>query len=312
MRNVRTIKTSRTPRTARTARTAHDMYSDLNQPIRSQNRTPLAPTAPAYTPRPRISTKRQFTDTTMFRSVDDKTQTVDYLINSGRKTKAAEIQAWIDEFSPSPIEILRKIAQVSQPHTHLLNLICDELEKFPPEKLKDPIVELNDDAFDQIAGIKIKSHDLEGEIEDLKLEENELQDRLKEAKEKLAKTKDEYERYSRLVQMTTFDSYDNEIEMQKRQKEVEMLTKKPKNDEDSLKYNALWGENNHLRDETQKLINKIEEQRKLHQEFTHRWALKQASKKELPHIQSTIDENFLNLNTVTPPKDSNNANGSEK
>lgn len=303
MRSVRTIRTSKTPRTARTARAARDMYCDLNQPIRSQNRTPLAPTAPAYTPRPRISTQRQFTDTTMFRSVDDKTQTVDYLINSGRKTKAAEVQAWIDEFSPSPIEILRKIAQVSQPHTHLLNLICDELEKFPPEKLKDPINELNDDAIDQIAGIKIRSHDLEGEIEDLKIEENELQIKLKEAKENLAKTKDEYDRYKRLVEMATFDSYDKEEEMKKRQKEVEMLTKKPKNDEDSLKYNALWGENNHLRDETQKLINKIEQQRKLHQEFTHRKALKEAAKTDLPHIQSTIDENFPSLNSITPSND---------
>lgn len=295
MRNVRTIRTSRTPRTARTAR---DMYCDLNQPIRSQNRTPLTPSAPAYTPRPRVSTQRQFTDTTLFRSVDDKTQTVDYVINSGRKTKAAEVQQWIDEFSPSPIEILRKIAQVSQPHAHLLNLICDELEKFPPEKLRDPINELNDDAFDQIAGIKIRSHDLENEIEDLKLEENELKAKLKESKENLAKIKDEYDRYTRLVQMASFDSYENDEEMKKRQKEVEMLTKKPKNDEDSIKYNALWGENNHLRDETQKLINKIDEQRKLHQEFTHRQALKKAAKNQLPHIQSTIDESFLNLNSV--------------
>lgn len=98
--------------------------------------------------------------------------------------------------------------------------------------------------------------------------------------------------------MASFDSYENDEEMKKRQKEVEMLTKKPKNDEDSIKYNALWGENNHLRDETQKLINKIDEQRKLHQEFTHRQALKKAAKNQLPHIQSTIDESFLNLNSV--------------
>lgn len=287
------MKTTRTIRTARTPRTTREIYSDLNQPIRSKNRAPLAPTPPAYTPRPRVHTQRQYTDTTAFRSIDDKTQTVEYVINSGRKTKAAQVQNWIDEFQPSPIEILRKIAEVSQPHQKLLTLICNELEKFPPDKLKDPISELNNDAFDEIAGIKIRSHDLEGEIENLKYEEDDLKRQLKEAEDDLQKTKEEYERYKRLVDMSTFNHFDNEQETKKRNDQVQMLTTKLRNDDESVQYNALWGENKHLSDETKKLESKIEQQRKLHEEFIHKRALKIAEKRTKPAIEQAEDDEYF-------------------
>ncbi|OHT07180.1 hypothetical protein TRFO_01314 [Tritrichomonas foetus] len=297
MKSVRTFRTARTPRTARTG---PEIYMDLNNPVRNKTRTPLAPAPPAYTPRPRVHTQRQFTDTTSFRAVDEKTHSVESVINSGRKSKAAQVQAWIDEFNPSPIEVLRKIAQVSQPHQHLLNLICDELEKYPPEKLKDPIHELNDDAFDQITGIKIRSQDLEGETEELRIEEEELKRKLKEAEDNLAKTKDEYDRYKRLVSMSTFTSYEKEQEALKTNHQVELLTTKPVNTNDSKRYNSIWGENNHLRDETKKLQKKIDQERSKHHEYTQRKAMKIAEKRNVPLVESTTDEEFLKMNTVTP------------
>ena len=294
MRNVRTIKTARTPRGTM------DIYTELNQPMKTRRGTPLAPNPPTLTPRPRVPQKKQLSDTTSFRMVDEHLHSVETIINTGRKTKAQQIQAWIDEFNPPPIEVLRKIAQVSQPHQHLLNLICDELEKFPPEKLKDPIHELNDDALDQISGIKSRSHDLEDQTKELKGEEAELRKRLKAAEENLKKTKEEYDRYLKLVEMSTFDEYKKEVEMKKKAQQVEMLNIKTSNDDESFKYNSIWGENNYLREETKKLQDQIEKQRKLHEEFNHRRAMKLAEKRYVPLKDKTKDEEFLNNHTVTP------------
>lgn len=268
----------RVPRTARTPRTANNLFSDLNQPIRNRTRTPVVSDVPVQTPRPRIYSQRSVTDTTGFKSVSENTKSIDVLMSSARRDKAAQIQSWIEYENPKPLEILRKIAEVSPPHNRILTLICDELSKFPPSSLQEPIFDLNDDAADQMAEIHMKARTITRETEDLEREEADLLSQLEAAKKAHSKAQAEHDRMKHLLEISTFNEYEKE-QREQRLREQERQGKPSSVDyKDSNRYNELWGENRHLKNEMEKLTAKIDEHRKFHKEFTKRRAEEKAEK----------------------------------
>jgi hypothetical protein len=212
------------------------------------------------------------TDATAFRSVDDTTISLDVIISSARKDKAAQVQAWIDEFHPPPIEILRKIAEVSPPHQRVLTLICDELAKFPPANLQEPILDVRDDAAAQISDIKARLNSLLRRTEELEGEEDELQLQLARAKERHAEAKIEYDRYLRLIGVSSFNAIEAE-RLQQRRDDSESMSKPTEEHRESTRYNELWGENRHLKAEIEKIQAKIDDQRAYHVEYARKKAM---------------------------------------
>lgn len=285
-------------RTPRTSRTIPEIYIDLNQPIRSKTRTPVEPAAAYPSPRPRILSSRTTTDTSTFRSVDDRTQRLETIIASSRREKSQQLQQWIEEFKPTPIEVLRKIAAVSDPHRSVLTLIADELSRFPPNALIDPLDEMNCDAMDEIANIKIKSHDLQRHMRELETEEKDLKRKLQEALDKQEKARQEYERYKKLIEVSTFNSHKEDIEEEQRCNEERIMKQNQANSEESVRYNQLWGENKHLRNETAKIQGKIDEQRKYHQEFTTRRAMEIFDSRQIQEVEPILENEFISASSL--------------
>jgi hypothetical protein len=217
--------------------------------------------------------RRTPTDATTFRSVDDTTISLDTIISSARKDKAAQVQAWIDQFHPPPIEILRRIAEVSPPHQRVLTLISAELSKFPPANLQEPILDVRDDAIDQMSNIKSRLNGVLRQTEELEGEEEELQLQLTRAKGRQAEAKREYDRYVRLIGVSTFNAIEAE-RLQKRRDDSEQQMAKPADEHsESTRYNELWGENRHLKAEIEKLKAKIDDQRAYHVEYSRKKAI---------------------------------------
>jgi regulator of replication initiation timing len=251
----------------RAARTARNLYAELNQPIRNQGRAPLPPEPPAASPRPRIVAGKALTDTARFRSVEDRTLSLESIISSARRGSAADIQAWIEGHDPSPIAILRRIASVSPPHERVLTLIADELARFPLGSLEEPIFELNDDAMDEISDIQGRIHDLARETEALEQEEELLKGQLAEARAARAEVQSEWERYRNLIGRSTFTPQgDAERDAQQRRAEA-LILRGDEEHERSVTYNQLWGANKFLKGETEALQAKINEQRAYHASY---------------------------------------------
>ena len=72
-------------------------------------------------------------------SIRREIQSIDAIISAARRDKAAQIQSWIDATGPTPMQILRRIAEESPPHAGVLTLICDELEKSILSKMADEV-----------------------------------------------------------------------------------------------------------------------------------------------------------------------------
>jgi cell shape-determining protein MreC len=213
--------------------------------------------------------------------VEDTTVSLDVIISSARRGKAADVQAWIDEFHPEPIEVLRRIASVSPPHQRILTLISDELARFPPANLPEPILDLADDAVDQISDISQRLRDLTKETEDLENEEKLLNTQLMRAKERQAEAKREYERYCHLIGVSSFGLREEERLEERRQESEMEIAKITDTPTETARYNELWGENRHLRNEIGKLQAKIDEQREYHREY--------ALRKAMAVVQSRLD-----------------------
>jgi cell division septum initiation protein DivIVA len=253
--------------TARGDRSARELFLDLNQPIRSKTRPQVAPDPPVPPPRPRIPPQKLSTDACRFRSVDDKTLSIDSIIKSTRRDRASELQSWIDSDNPPPIDILRRIAALSPPHSRVLTLIADELSRFPAADLREPLVDLDADAVDELTSVAVRTHDLTRRAEELQREAEALRAQLARAIERRDAARTEWERYRRLIDAATFHEVGNRGTGSTRVQTGEGGRA------EATMYNGLWGENKHLRGEIEKIDIQIEEHRKYHREYTAQRAL---------------------------------------
>jgi hypothetical protein len=254
-------------RTARGDRSARELFIDLNQPIRSKTRPPVAPDPPIPAPRPRIPPQKLSTDACRFRSVDDKTLSIDAIINSTRREKASELQPWIDSEDPTPIDILRRIAAASSPHSRVLTLIADELSRFPAADLREPLADLDADAVDELTSVAVRTHDLTRRAEELQGEADALRAQLARAIERRDAARTEWERSKRLIDAATFHEVADTGDARSR------ADAGGGGRAETAMYNELWGENKHWRGEIEKIDIQIEEHRKYHREYTARRAL---------------------------------------
>jgi regulator of replication initiation timing len=156
-----------------------------------------------------------------------------------------------------------------------LTLIADELAKFPPSALQEPILDMNDDAIDQISAIKSRMYDLSRETEKLEQEEEILKQKLADAQQRQAEVKKEWERYKHLIASSTFEDIDRESIEARRKEEEELIARGDHEHDKSISYNELWGANKFLKGETEKLQAKINEQRAYHEQYIAKKAIAQ-------------------------------------
>ena len=266
-------------------RKVKDLYLELNAPIRSRERTPLPPppkTARSY----QTTTKpvKKSINAASFRKVDNTTQGIDQIIATSRKTREEQVQKFINDFNPKPLQVLQKIAQVSDMHSSILNRIIDELKQYPEEDLEDPIADLGRDAITRITSIKLKIIDLDNEIADMKNEESVLMMELEDAKKENEEARVEYDKFNTLINQSTFDIFNAEAKEKEIQEQIEK-TNPTKIKEDSTKYNTLWGEGKHLRSEIKKVENQIKEERKFQLLHAERMAQKQSETKKVQEVE---------------------------
>ncbi|EAY15123.1 hypothetical protein TVAG_392400 [Trichomonas vaginalis G3] len=237
------------------------LYEDLNNPIRSRDRNPLPPppksartiSTTSRTARPSFNPKN-------FHQVENSTVSVENVIITSRKDKEDQVQAFIDEFHPPPIQILQKIAQVSKNHKSVLLKIINELKQYKEENLHEPVADLSNDAITKITSLRLKTIDMDREIDESRNLNTILYEELEDAKKKLEKAQQEYNRIKTVYDASSFTIYDSTRNEKEIQKELDALPKKPSQKE-TMKYNALWGENKHLKSEIQKTLDKLGEER---------------------------------------------------
>lgn len=111
-----------------------DLYVRLNQKNRTTKRTSRTQQQPKmHLPQTNLSHNEN-------QSIKIDSQTVESVISSTRKIRENEIQQWIDQEHPGPIEVLKRISEVSIPHHSVLTKIISELENIisnplPPSEM---------------------------------------------------------------------------------------------------------------------------------------------------------------------------------
>ena len=264
-------------------RTPKAIYAELNRPIRGGSREPVEPGRPARTPRPRRMWQKTATDTRRFAKVNEYSQTLEGMMATKRRGRAARVMEWIEECRPGPIEILRRIASESAVHERVLSLICDELEKFPPGSLEEG--EIEDGTLEELNGIKVRSCDMQRYARDLEREEDELLDCLEEVKQKKRAADEERRLLQGLLEASTFAAFEQEKEENAEIGQV--IEKKQKK---SPVYNELWGVNRHLREELEKLQQMIDAHRKYHEEFTTARAMGVVKSRMIQDVELITEE----------------------
>ena len=224
------------------------------------------------------------TDTRRFTKVNEYSQTLEGMMATKRRGRVARVMEWIEECRPGPIEILRRIASESAVHARVLSLICDELEKFPPGSLEEG--ETEDGTLEELNGIKVRSCDMQRYARDLEREEDELLERLEEVKEKKRAADEERRLLQRLLEASTFAAYDREKEENEERGQVQGEERKQR----SPVYNELWGVNRHLREELEKLQQRIDAQRKYHEEFTTARAMGVVKSRMIQDVELVVEE----------------------
>lgn len=237
------------------------LYEDLNNPIRSRERNPLPPPPKsARTITSNLKTSRPHFNPKNFKQVESSTINVETVIMTSRKDKEHQVQDFIDQFRPPPIQILQKIAQVSQSHRSILNRIIDELKQYKEESLQEPLSDLSNDAITKITTLRLKTIDMDREIQDNRSGNTVLYEELEDAKRQLEKARIEYNRIKVVYDASSFETYNANNTEKEIQRELSAIPKK-QNQQETMKYNALWGENKHLKTELQKTIDKLDEER---------------------------------------------------
>ena len=271
-------------------RNINDLYSELNAPIRNRERAPLPPST--KTPKSFFQSNRpvkKTTNTSTFRKVENSTINVENVLLSSRKSKEEQVQKFINEFNPKPIQVLQKIAQVSDMHTSLLTKIITELQAYPEDDLGDPLAELGRDAITEITAAKLRTIDLDNESPELDDEINQLTKELDVVREAKERAQVENERFKTLISKSTFEVFDAEERERQIERQIEIMKPK-KDDEDTNKYNALWGETRHLTSEIQKLETLIKEERNFQIDHAIRMAEKMMNQPKPDTSMEEIDD----------------------
>ena len=271
-------------------RNINDLYSELNAPIRNRERAPLPPST--KTPKSFYQSNRPVKKTTnamAFRKVENSTINVENVLLSSRKSKEDQVQKFINEFNPKPLQVLQKIAQVSDMHKSILTKIISELQNYPEEDLGDPLAEIGRDAITEITAAKLRTIDLDNQNTEFDEEIDQLTKELEAAKEARERAIVEHDRIQTLVSKSTFEIYDAEERERQIEKQIEIMKPK-KDDEETNKYNALWGETRHLTGEIQKLENLIKEERNFQIDHAIRMAEKMLNQPKPDTSMEEIDD----------------------
>ena len=224
-----------------------------------------------------------------FRKVENSTINVENVLLSSRKSKEDQVQKFINEFNPKPLQVLQKIAQVSDMHKSILTKIISELQNYPEEDLGDPLAEIGRDAITEITAAKLRTIDLDNQNTEFDEEIDQLTKELEAAKEARERAIVEHDRIQTLVSKSTFEIYDAEERERQIEKQIEIMKPK-KDDEETNKYNALWGETRHLTGEIQKLENLIKEERNFQIDHAIRMAEKMLNQPKPDTSMEEIDD----------------------
>lgn len=254
---------------------------DLNRPstIKVRKATERTPKSARVNPPPERNS-----DLPQFSNIIQKTSNVDHIINSNRRTNADIVQRWIEEFNPGPFDIMRKIANISQPHRKLLTVITDELQKVvlkprPPSSVNKRQTELSRMRLEL------------GSVQTLIDEEQDTRRLLKQRLDELIAQKETLESKLAVINRTmnsqTFKTSQERTQReQEAAAELAKATSEREKREKKSRLNELGGENRHLRDELEKITELLDEQRRLHNKYAEHRANVVIQSRQIQHVDT--------------------------
>ncbi|OHT04275.1 hypothetical protein TRFO_28261 [Tritrichomonas foetus] len=216
-------------------------------------------------------------DTTHLEKITTGAHLAESITSTTRKIREDEVQQWIDENDPSPIEILKRIAEVSLPHHNALMKIANELEEIASTPVPPQISEeYNRRSMRcKLADVLLETRDIECSINDKQEREKVLRARLEYMTRQRDEMKQRYLDYDRIVQNEKFNKYydlKRGVDIEKQAKDFERDTEI--NKKVQIEFSQLWGESRLLRDEISKISEKLEQNRIFHEKFAHERAQK--------------------------------------
>ena len=261
-------------------RAGEKIYADLNRPARV--RPKRVHERPIRSSRWDAANGRTLTDARRFTNSYRIHDNAEDVISATRRRNVEMVQRWIDENDPSPFEILRKIASVSQPHRKLLTTISEELEKIILRPRPPPTTNIR--ARD-VSAIKLESRDVQNTIDELNRKHESLVECLEQLKEKKQKLQDELATLKRAAEGQTF-AEENKTEQTPEpihdNKASEALQKRKR----TKRFNELWGENRHLRTELERVSARLTRERELHDMYAEYRASAIVAAKQVQSVET--------------------------
>jgi chromosome segregation ATPase len=172
------------------------------------------------------------------------------------------LQAWIDATLPTPVAILREIADVSPPHDAVLTKIACELEHAVLVSRPAPLIAANA----SFSYLLFEIHDLRKEIDALDAPEERLTEQLRRLDEEKKDLEWQIAEMRRTLDGQTFEKY------RKRQRELDAIRDAEDErraakigEERKARLHELWGERHSLREEIAGQSNRLREERTRHE-----------------------------------------------
>ena len=256
------------------------IYADLNRPARV--RPQRVHERPIKSSRWDQANGRTMTDARRFRQAFKVNENAEDVILTTRRNNVDLVQRWIDENDPSPFDILRKIASVSQPHRKLLTTIAEELEKIVLKPRPPSVVNTRSR---EVSAMKVESVGVQGSIESLEKQRITLNERIEQLKTKKQELSDELELLQRASATQTFEE-GNKVEV-KEPTQADTKAEAKKKRKRQARYNELWGENRHLRTELEIISERLEHERKLHDMYAEYRASAIVAAKQVQSVDTT-------------------------
>lgn len=271
-------------------RTSSDLYKLLNRPSPTRE-----PRKEKQKINPRVSAVIEKNMTQTLNLINPDLCKIDTVTKEVTKKREDELEAWIEENQPDNLDILRKIAEISPYHSRIMTTIVAELRTVLPTETEEENNE-SEKNITRTRNYKNKTYDLIVQTEKLRKENEEFRAKLNELKKKKEEIKNECNVYERLIDQAGFSEYEQEIveeneNMKQKQKEYDHNVKQKK----ANMFNQLWGANRHLRNEIEKMNDRIADQRRYHNEYTHKVALEEIAahaiqEVEIPNAANTYED----------------------
>ena len=263
-------------------RNVNDLFSELNKPIRNKNRAPVELDGKSVKTNAPLTPRKGIINALNFKTVELNINELETVLTSSRKDKEAIVQDWIEAFKPNHIQTLEKIAKESENHRRILESIINELKLFPDLCTDDVFGELAKDANEQSISCKVRILKLHEELKNLEEQKQSLFHKIEGAKFDISRSNEEQRKINLMIGKSKLaESVKKQIPVMK----SVLFYDEQGTTDNTLRYNTAWGENKHLKSETKKLIEKINEERNYHLQYCMKTAERSLDPTDIQHYK---------------------------